>query len=210
MAMLKVGNKKVVGEIAWTTYRANKKRNFLTVFAIFLTTFLIAVILAVGISYWNTISERQIRMNGMDYDIELSEPREDQVEKIRSMDYVKYAGVAVKCAVLEQYQDKSLEKTRLYWLDKTCWENQVIPAMESYEGKYPENESEIMFSENTLKAMGIQHPEIGMKLPVTYFTLKEDSDGSLLKKNLSSAAGIGITAETREDMYRRHFWKQLV
>lgn len=182
MAMLKVQNKKVVGEIARTTYRANKKRNFLTSFAIFLTTFLIAVILAVGISYWNTISERQIRASGMDYDIELSEPREDQVEKIRSMDSVKYAGVAVKCAILEQYQDKALEKTRLYWLDETCWEHQTIPALERFEGKYPEDESEIMFSENTLKAMGIQHPELGMKLAVTYFTLKEDSDGSPLDK----------------------------
>ena len=38
---------------------------------------MITIILAVGMSYWNTISERQIRMQGMDYDIELSEPRED-------------------------------------------------------------------------------------------------------------------------------------
>ena len=91
MAMLKVQNKKIIDEIAGRTYKANKKRNFLTVFAILLTTFLIAIILAVGMSYWNTISERQIRMQGMDYDIELSEPREDQVEKIRSMDKVKYA-----------------------------------------------------------------------------------------------------------------------
>ena len=131
MVMLKVRNREVVSEIAGTTYKANKKRNFLTILAIFLTTFLIAVILAVGISYWDTISERQIRMQGMDYDIELSEPREDQVEKIRSMDKVKYAGIAVKCAILEQYQDKVLDKTRLYWLDKTCWEKQTVPALES-------------------------------------------------------------------------------
>lgn len=182
MAMLKVKNKKVVSEIARTTYRANKKRNFLTVFAIFLTTFLIAIVLALGVSYWNTISTRQIRMQGMDYDIELSEPREDQVEKICSMDNVEYAGVAVKCAILEQYRDKSLDKTRLYWLDETCWEKQTIPALESYEGTYPQSESEIMFSRNTLKAMGVQNPEIGMKLPVTYFTLEEGSDEESLEK----------------------------
>lgn len=173
--MLKVKNKKVIREIAWTTYRANKKKNMLTIFAIILTTFLISIVMAVGVSYWNTISERQIRMQGMDYDIELSEPREDQVEKIRAMDNVKYAGVAVKCAMLEQYHDQLLDKTRLYWLDEICWEKQTIPALESYEGKYPQQEQEVMLSTGTLKAMGIGKPEIGMKLPVTYFTLKEDS-----------------------------------
>ena len=74
----------------------------------------------------------------MDYDIELTEPRGDQVVKIRSMDEVRYAGVAVKCAVLEQYLDRMLDKTRLYWLDETCWEKQTIPALERYEGSYPE------------------------------------------------------------------------
>lgn len=180
--MLKVKNKKIVSEIAKITYRANKKRNFLAVFAIFLTTFLIAIVFALGMSYWNTVSERQIRMQGMDYDIELSEPRDDQIEKIRAMDNVEYAGVAVKCAMAEQYQGKSLDKTRLYWLDETCWERQTIPALEIYEGKYPQDESEIMLSQNTLKAMGIQKPKIGMKLPITYFTLKESSDEEFLKK----------------------------
>lgn len=207
MAMLKVRNKKVIGEIARTTYRANKKRNFLTVFAVFLNTFLIAAILAVGISYWNTISERQIRMQGMDYDIELSEPREDQVRKIRSMDNVKYAGIAVKCAVLEQYQDKALGKTRLYWLDKTCWEKQTVPALENYEGKYPESESEIMFSRNTLKAMGIRHPEIGMKLPVTYFTLKEDSNENLLEKEFVLCGWYTDYSGSQRGYVSKDFWE---
>lgn len=181
MAMLKVKNKKVVSEIARTTYKANKKRNLLTVFAIILTTFLIAVVMAIGVSYWNTITERQIRMEGMDYDIELSEPKEDQVEKIRSMDNVECAGIAVKCAVLEQYQDKSLDKIRVYWLDETCWKKQTIPALESYEGSYPQNENEIMLGMNALKAMGIQNPEIGMKLRVTYSTLADDTNEELLE-----------------------------
>lgn len=180
--MLKVKNKKIIDEIARTTYQANKKRNVLTIFAIILTTFLIAAVMALGVSYWTTISERQIRMEGMDYDLELSEPREDQVEKIRSMDSVEYAGVAVKCAMLEQYQDRSLDKTRLYWLDETCWEKQTIPALESYEGNYPKEENELMLSTRTLKAMGIQNPAIGMNLPVTYFTLAEDSDSELRNK----------------------------
>lgn len=205
--MLKVKNKKVIDEVAWTTYKANKKRNLLTVFAISLTTFLIAVVLAVGVSYWNTISQRQLRMQGMDYDIELREPREDQVETIRAMDGVKYAGVAVKCAVLRQYQDKTLEKTRLYYLDETCWEKQTVPALESYEGSYPEKENEIMFSTTTLKSMGIQEPEIGMKLPLSYYTLAEDSTGETLEKEFILSGWYRDYSGQERGYISRAFWE---
>ena len=93
--MMKVNSRKVITSVAMTTYRANKKRNALTVFAVILTTFLITAVLGIGISYWDAVSERSIRMNGMDYDIELTEPRAEQVEMVGSMDAVKYAGVAV-------------------------------------------------------------------------------------------------------------------
>ena len=54
--MLRVKNKKTVIEIAGITYRANKKRNLLAVFAISLTTFLIATVLATGFGWkgWTT------------------------------------------------------------------------------------------------------------------------------------------------------------
>ena len=50
--MTKINNRKVISQIAATTYKANKKRNVLTIFAIILTTFLIGVVFAVGMSYW--------------------------------------------------------------------------------------------------------------------------------------------------------------
>ena len=54
--MLKVENRKVTGEVARATYRANVKRNILIIFAIMLTTLLIAVVIAVGTSYWEAVS----------------------------------------------------------------------------------------------------------------------------------------------------------
>ena len=49
--MLKVDNKKVIHDLAKTTSKANKKRNLLTITAIFLTTFLLCTVISVGISY---------------------------------------------------------------------------------------------------------------------------------------------------------------
>ena len=99
--MVKVDNQKVIFQIAKTTYKANKKRNILTIIAIVLTTFLIISILGIGIGYWNMLSDRSVKMEGMDYDIELTEPTEKQVEAAGNMEQVKYAGVNVKCAIIE-------------------------------------------------------------------------------------------------------------
>lgn len=173
--MLKVKNKEVISELAKSNYKANKKKNLLTVTAIFLTTFLISSVLSLGLSYWNTISLRQIRMNGMDYDIELSEPAGEQVLAVRQMDEVKYAGLDVKCAVVSRYQNRQLEKLRLFWLDDICWKEQTVPAVETYTGTYPEKESEIMLSESALKDMGISNPEPGMPVLLTYQSLSEDT-----------------------------------
>lgn len=180
--MLKVNNKKVINDLAKTTYSAHKERNILTIMAIFLTTFLICTVISIGLSYWDTVVLRQQRMQGIDYDIELTEPRNDQVSAIRKMENVRYAGLSVKCAVLSKYEDITLDKIRLFWLDNTCWEKQTIPALDYYKGKYPQKENEIMLSKNALNSMGIKNPNVGMELPLMYQTLAENSDNGDIAK----------------------------
>ena len=193
-SMLKVSNRKITAEIASITYKANGKRNLLTIFALFLTTFLISVIIALGVSYWNTISQRQIRMEGMDYDVELTEPAEEQVQIIRDMDEVRYAGLAVKCAIVEEYNGKTLDKMRLYWLDDICWEKQTVPALEEYVGHYPQKENEIMLSGSALTAMGIDKPREGMSIPVTYYTLASEEEDAAAE-NVQAAGDQSIQKE---------------
>lgn len=193
-SMLKVSNRKITAEIASITYKANGKRNLLTIFALFLTTFLISVIIALGVSYWNTISQRQIRMEGMDYDVELTEPAEEQVQIIRDMDEVRYAGLAVKCAIVEEYNGKTLDKMRLYWLDDICWEKQTVPALEEYAGHYPQKENEIMLSGSALTAMGIDKPREGMSIPVTYYTLASEEEDAAVE-NVQAAGDQSIQKE---------------
>ncbi len=180
--MLKVNNKKVIYELAKTTYQANKKRNLLTITAIFLTTFLLCTVISVGLSYWDTVTLRQRRMQGIDYDIELTEPRDDQVSVIRKMDRVKYAGLNVKCGMVSKYQDKELDKLKLYWLDDICWKKQTIPALDYYKGSYPTGENEIMLSQSAFSSMGIKNPKVGMKLTFLYQTLAENSENNDTEK----------------------------
>ena len=206
--MLKVNNKKVINDLAKTTYSAHKKRNILTILAIFLTTFLICTIISIGISYWDTVALRQQRMQGMDYDIELTEPRDDQVSAIRKMENVKYAGLSVKCAVLSKYEDKELDKIRLFWLDNTCWEKQTIPALDYYKGEYPQKENEIMLSKTALNSMGIENPDVGMELPLVYQTLSENSDsGEITKTFILSGWFLDYSSGTDKGYVSKDFYR---
>lgn len=171
--MLKIRNKNVVKEIAAATYKAGWKRNLFTIFSIIMTTFMVTAILAIGISYQKTIFMRSVRMHGMSYDMELTEPEEKQIQQIREMDKVANAGLSVVCAVGEKYKGKNLYELQFYWLDRTAWEKQCIPALESYEGTYPEKENEIMLSAGALRTMGVKSPKIGMKLPITWYSVAE-------------------------------------
>ena len=168
---MKIRNKKVLREIAVRAYKANWKRNLFTIFSIIITTFMITTILTTGISYQKTISIRNARMNGMSYDISLTEPEKGQVEQVRTMSGIAEAGLSVRCAVCEEYNSTVLDEVQLYWLDQTAWEKQCVPALEYYEGDYPKKDNEIMLSVNALRAMGVTNPRIGMKLPLTWYGL---------------------------------------
>lgn len=180
--MLKVDNKKVIHDLARITYQGNKKRNLLTIAAIFLTTFLICTVLSIGLSYWDAIGLRQQRMQGMDYDMELTEPREDQIAAIRSMDHVTDAGLSVKCAIVSKYQKTELDKIQLFWLDDICWSRQTIPALDTYEGNYPVRENELMLSKSALDSMGINQPSLGMELPLLYQNLSDRQPNEEIQK----------------------------
>ncbi len=174
MRMIKVNNSQIVRETAWLTYKAEKKRNLLSVIAIGMASFLIAVMASIGTSYWYTLTERQLRMQGIDYDISLSQPTDEQVEIVRAMDKVTYAGLKVSCMEVEQYIDLAVDEADFYWLDEICWEKQTLPALQDYTGHYPVKEDELMLSQALLTAIHVKQPKVGMKLTFMYHTMAED------------------------------------
>lgn len=170
---MKIDSKNTITFLAQKEYKANHRKNILTVIAILLTTFLITSICSLGISYWNSITRRSIMMEGMKFDIQLPEPNETQVKKAKESDQILYAGVSVKCAIIEKYGEMPVD-IRLFWSDIINWEKQCIPAFEFMEGEYPKEKNEVVMSTQTLKEMGIESPEIGMPLNVTYYDLVEN------------------------------------
>lgn len=174
--MLKVNNGKIIRNLARKEYIGNLKRNLLMVLAIVLTTLLIVVVFGLGGSYWKTVARRTVIQEGVKYDVALPEPTQEQVRKAYKIPEIKYAGLSVKCAVILDSSKKQDTKVRLYWCDNTNWNEQCLPAFEFIEGRYPQEENEVILSTTSLKALDIKEPKIGMKIscPYSYLSMKNE------------------------------------
>ncbi len=171
--MIKIRNKKILRTLAGKAYRGNLRQNLMMILSIAMTAFLITVAFSLGISYYKTVTRRNLASEGMKFDISLPEPTDEQIQKAREADGVKYAGLAVKCAVAGS--DDGTDRIRFYWADEICWEKQCRPAFAMWEGTYPEKENEIMLSLRALSELGIERPKTGMEIPLTWSSLSADS-----------------------------------
>ena len=163
--MIRVENKKILRSLALREYRTNPGRNLLTILAVFLTTLLLTVICSLGISYYEANDQRNIRTEGMDYDVTLPEPDQEQIDRARQLPQVVYAGANVKCDIIREAGQRSTE-VRLFWADEVNWEKQCLPAYEFFEGSYPQAEDEIVLSTASLNELGIEEPRTGMEISV--------------------------------------------
>lgn len=163
--MIRVENKKILRSLALREYRTNPGRNLLTILAVFLTTLLLTVICSLGISYYEANDQRNIRTEGMDYDVTLPEPDQEQIDRARQLPQVVYAGANVKCDIIREAGQRSTE-VRLFWADEVNWEKQCLPAYEFFEGAYPQAEDEIVLSTASLNELGIEEPRTGMEISV--------------------------------------------
>lgn len=173
--MICVKSGRMIRKLASKEYRGNIKKNLMTILAISMTTFLVMVVFSLGISYYSAIIKRSVASEGIKYDVSLPEPTEVQVKRAHEIEGIEYAGVAVKCAVIDECEGKN-SRIRLFWADQECWEKQCLPAFEMVEGEYPKLDDELMLSTVSLSELGINTPKIGMEIAVKWGSLSKDSD----------------------------------
>ncbi|MEH6942745.1 FtsX-like permease family protein, partial [Bacillus sp. JJ722] len=165
--MIKVRNKKIINHISIEIFKKNKIRNLFIVLAIILTTFTITSVFSIGISYYESVKQQRIMMQGSKFDAMLLSPTNKQIDIARNMENTKYIGLYAKAGSVKKYQN---ENTRLpmVWIDDSNWNHQVKPSLEKIVGHYPQKVNEVMLSEVSLKKLGIKKEHIGMKLPFQY------------------------------------------
>lgn len=153
--------KKIIKEMVQGNLKVHRKRNLLLVLAITLTTILFTSVLEIGFGGMQSIQETQLKLSGMKADAELRFLDKEQFRKIQNSDLFESVGGRVPIALMEGKTKLPIE---IDYLDQGGMEAYYISLEE---GKAPENEKEVLLSEQALEALGIKK-EVGSYVPVSF------------------------------------------
>ena len=156
--------KKIIKEMVQGNLKVHKKRNLLLILAITLTTILFTSVLEIGFGGMQSIQETQLKLSGMKADAELRFLDKEQFQKVQNSDLFESVGGRVPIALMEGETKLPIE---IDYLDQAGMEAYYISLEE---GKVPENEKEVILSEQALEELGIKK-EVGSHVPVS-FTLR--------------------------------------
>ena len=156
--------KKIMKEMVQGNLKVHRKRNLLLVLAITLTTILFTSVLEIGFGGMQSIQETQLKFSGMKADAELRFLDKEQFQKVQNSDLFESVGGRVPIALMEGETKRPIE---IDYLDKAGMEAYYLSLEE---GKMPEDEKEVLLSEQALEELGIKK-EVGSHVPVS-FTLR--------------------------------------
>ena len=156
--------KKITKEMVLGNLKVHRKRNLLLVLAITLTTILFTSVLEIGFGGMQSIQETQLKLSGMKADAELRFLDKEQFQKVQNSDLFESVGGRVPIALMEGETKRPIE---IDYLDKAGMEAYYLSLEE---GKMPEDEKEVLLSEQALEEVGIKK-EVGSHVPVS-FTLR--------------------------------------
>lgn len=156
--------KKIMKEMVQGNLKVHRKRNLLLVLAITLTTILFTSVLEIGFGGMQSIQETQLKLSGMKADAELRFLDKEQFQKVQNSDLFESVGGRVPIALMKGETKRPIE---IDYLDKAGMEAYYLSLEE---GKMPEDEKEVLLSEQALEELGIKK-EVGSHVPVS-FTLR--------------------------------------
>ena len=154
--------------MAYRSFAANKGRNIFLILAIFMTTFMLGTIISLSVSYMETLTAHSIRMLGTTAHVNLSNVTGEQIEKIKSLDYVSVCSVSIITGDVQDGGYLNGNKVMLEWCELTEWDIFRKPIISNIVGNYPQNYDEIMIPSWILESMGIDDPRLGMEITLDY------------------------------------------
>ncbi|KKO54792.1 ABC transporter permease [Paenibacillus sp. DMB20] len=173
--MLPNNNRAIIKKLTGRTLKANKTRNWMVMMAIALTTFLIASVFSIGMSYLKSYHLQQIRVMGTAAHSALTKATDGQLEQLHEYDYVDSIGKQAMAGRIVRLPEWGPLTVSLYWFDQTEWEQHRKPAMTDITGQYPQQEDEVMIATWLLERMGIKEPKLGTEIELT--TIPDDNEG---------------------------------
>lgn len=220
-------NKEVIKKIINRSLKTNKVRNLFAILAIVLTTFMISSVFSIGISFVKNYRIMNIRLAGTTANVSLSNPTEEQISKLKTLDIFKNTGSQINVGKVSL--DSLIENrtsVRLEYHDKDNYEKQLIPALGDIKGNYPTSTNDIMISRLALDLLGKSDANVGDKISIpckindevineeftisgifTYYGLVEDTgyiylSENFIKENNLSIENNGMFLMTVKNQYK--------
>ena len=162
-------NQKALRKVEKGVMKANRTRNIFMILAITLTTFMITTVFSLGINYAENMKLSAVRTAGTTADVALNMPTPQQAEKIRGLSYVDTIGIQYRVgAVTELNREGRALQIALMNYDKVEWAEHYAGTISDIHGEYPQEENEIMLSEDALDQLEITSPQVGMPVTLDY------------------------------------------
>ena len=161
--MYNVQSGKTIGKIAKRTFRYNKTRNIIGLFAICLTAILFTSIFSIGMSALNSVQQTTMRQvgtkahGGFKY---LTKPQYDKLKndpKIKDISYNIIVGTAENPELSKTYTEIRYTK------EKSARWTFSMPE----KGRLPKKKTEVATTVQVLKALGIK-PKLGAAVPLEF------------------------------------------
>ena len=158
-------NKEIIKKITNRSLKSNKTRNIFVVIAIVLTTFMLACVFTLGISFNENYQLMNLRDAGTTANTYLNNPTQKQISEIKNLNITDSIGKEITVGNVDSNKLKKNEQNIvLEYIDKEAWEKQIKPAVGDIKGSYPEKENEIMLSQSVIDLLKLKNIEPGDKI----------------------------------------------
>ncbi|MEG0408140.1 MAG: FtsX-like permease family protein [Bacilli bacterium] len=176
---MKNNNNKILFKLVKRNMR-NRTKSLFMLISIILISFMLFTIFSVGFSYYDNYQIMNTRLQGSTANASFTNPTLEQLEKINQLDYIDVYGLQVFCGEITSDNLQSDESIVMTNYSEDEWNNNILPTISNFNGKYPSKENEILMSQWTLNKLGISNPEVGMKIPLIYSSNKTEKKDFIL------------------------------
>ena len=160
---MNVENKTCIRRLSFRQMKAERSRNFISIFAIMLTTLLFTSLFTIIFSLNSSYEEYNFRQIGGYCHGTFKEVYKEQITALSSHKKIKAFGLRTVCGLKADKQFNKVHAEISFMDANTAKWSYAYPTT----GRMPENGMEIAMDTEALKQMGIK-PELGTKVELTY------------------------------------------
>jgi putative ABC transport system permease protein len=163
-SLIKVKNNKVISNLAYKSFKANKVRNLIAILAIALTTLLFTALFTIAATITNSYQQETFRQVGGDFHGSFKYITKEQLDTLSNDTLIKDSGARLVLGMPEEIPFNKAH-VEVSYMDDICVNSSFCTP--EYGSLPEEGTNQLACDTRVLKLLGIE-PEIGKTVTLTY------------------------------------------